>query len=51
MNDTHGVEGEGWYGFDLDGTLAEYDKWEGISHIGKPTRRKRRRSSRSPERR
>ena len=38
MNDTHGAEGKGWYGFDLDGTLAEYDKWEGISHIGKPVR-------------
>lgn len=24
MNDTHGVEGKGWYGFDLDGTLAKY---------------------------
>ena len=36
MNDTHGVEGKGWYGFDLDGTLAKYDKWEGIDHIGEP---------------
>ena len=34
--DTHGAEGEGWYGFDLDGTLAKYDKWEGIDHIGAP---------------
>lgn len=25
MNDTHGVEGKGWYGFDLDGTLAKYE--------------------------
>lgn len=33
-NDTHGAAGEGWYGFDLDGTLAKYDKWEGIDHIG-----------------
>lgn len=38
MNDTHGVEGEGWYGFDLDGTLAVYDKWEGIDHIGEPVK-------------
>lgn len=38
MNDTHGVEGKGWYGFDLDGTLAVYDKWEGINHIGKPVK-------------
>lgn len=34
--DTHGVEGEGWIGFDLDGTLAKYDKWEGIDKIGEP---------------
>lgn len=38
MNDTHGVEGKGWYGFDLDGTLAVYDKWEGIDHIGEPVK-------------
>ena len=38
MNDTHGVEGQGWYGFDLDGTLAKYDKWEGIDHIGEPVK-------------
>lgn len=36
MNDTHGEEGTGWYGFDLDGTLAVYDKWRGIDHIGEP---------------
>lgn len=36
MNDTHGVEGKGWYGFDLDGTLAKYDGWKGIDHIGAP---------------
>ena len=38
MNDTHGVEGKGWYGFDLDGTLAKYNKWEGIDHIGDPVK-------------
>ena len=38
MNDTHGVTGKGWYGFDLDGTLAVYDKWEGIDHIGEPVK-------------
>lgn len=27
---------EEWVGFDLDGTLAEYDGWKGIDHIGKP---------------
>ena len=38
MNDTHGVEGKGWYGFDLDGTLAKYDGWKGINHIGEPVK-------------
>ena len=36
MNDTHGETGKGWYGFDLDGTLARYDGWKGIDHIGDP---------------
>lgn len=36
MNDTHGVTGKGWYGFDLDGTLAKYDGWKGIDSIGAP---------------
>lgn len=36
INDTHGEAGEGWYGFDLDGTLAVYDVWKGIDHIGRP---------------
>lgn len=26
----------GWIGVDLDGTLAEYDRWRGASHIGAP---------------
>lgn len=38
MNDTHGVSGDGWYGFDLDGTLAKYDGWKGIDHIGEPVK-------------
>ena len=38
MNDTHGETGEGWYGFDLDGTLAKYDGWNGISRIGEPVK-------------
>ena len=38
MNDTHGETGKGWYGFDLDGTLAKYDGWKGIDHIGEPVR-------------
>jgi hypothetical protein len=28
----------GWYGFDLDGTLATYDGWKGAEHVGEPTR-------------
>lgn len=27
---------KGWIGVDLDGTLAEYDGWKGINHIGEP---------------
>ncbi len=27
---------EGWIGVDLDGTLAHYDGWKGIEHIGRP---------------
>lgn len=26
----------GWIGVDLDGTLAQYDTWQGASHIGEP---------------
>lgn len=26
----------GWTGVDLDGTLAYYDHWRGIEHIGEP---------------
>jgi hypothetical protein len=26
----------GWIGVDLDGTLAHYDGWKGIDHIGQP---------------
>ena len=26
----------GWIGVDLDGTLAVYDKWRGVDHIGEP---------------
>lgn len=38
-NDTHGDKGKKWIGFDLDGTLAEYNGWQGIEHIGKPVKR------------
>ena len=38
MQDTHGQSGTGWYGFDLDGTLAKYDGWKGIEHIGEPVK-------------
>ena len=30
------MSNSGWIGVDLDGTLAHYDKWRGIDHIGKP---------------
>lgn len=26
----------GWIGVDLDGTLAHYEGWQGIEHIGEP---------------
>lgn len=26
----------GWFGVDLDGTLATYDTWRGIDHVGEP---------------
>lgn len=31
--------GQGWYGFDLDGTTAIYDGWKGPGHIGQPIER------------
>lgn len=27
---------KGWIGVDLDGTLAHYDGWKGVEHIGAP---------------
>jgi hypothetical protein len=27
---------QGWIGVDLDGTLAEYEGWQGVEHIGNP---------------
>lgn len=27
---------KGWIGVDLDGTLAVYDHWRGLTHIGEP---------------
>lgn len=27
---------DGWIAVDLDGTLAEYEGWQGIEHIGAP---------------
>lgn len=26
----------GWIGVDLDGTLAKYDGWRGLDHVGEP---------------
>lgn len=37
--DTHGSKDEEWVGFDLDGTLAKYDGWKGVYHIGEPVDR------------
>lgn len=36
MVDTHGQNRSGWIGVDLDGTLAHYEGWKGIDHIGEP---------------
>ena len=36
--DTHGATGKEWIGFDLDGTLARYDGWNGIDNIGEPVK-------------
>ena len=33
-----GKDVDGWIGVDLDGTLAKYDGWHGIEHIGMPIR-------------
>jgi hypothetical protein len=30
------MSSSGWIGVDLDGTLAQYDHWRGIEHIGEP---------------
>ncbi|MCA6108123.1 hypothetical protein [Bradyrhizobium cenepequi] len=30
------AESQGWYAVDLDGTLAFYDHWRGVDHIGEP---------------
>lgn len=30
------MSNKGWIGIDLDGTLAHYDGWKGVEHIGEP---------------
>jgi hypothetical protein len=30
------MSGHGWIGVDLDGTLAHYDGWKGVTHVGEP---------------
>jgi hypothetical protein len=30
------MSNNGWIGVDLDGTLAHYDGWKGIAHVGEP---------------
>lgn len=32
-----------WIGVDLDGTLADYSKWKGLDHVGKPIPRMQKR--------
>jgi hypothetical protein len=34
-----GGEVTGWIGVDLDGTLAHYEGWQGLAHIGPPVPR------------
>lgn len=36
MNTLNPTNETGWYGVDLDGTLAHYDNWRGVDHIGEP---------------
>jgi hypothetical protein len=31
-----GMQMNGWIGVDLDGCLAQYDHWKGVTHIGPP---------------
>lgn len=35
-SDPFATENRSWIGVDLDGTLARYDGWQGIEHIGEP---------------
>ena len=35
-NINYGENMQRWIGVDLDGTLAHYDHWRGIEHIGEP---------------
>jgi hypothetical protein len=30
------LSSSGWIGVDLDGTIAHYDKWINVTHIGRP---------------
>jgi hypothetical protein len=39
MNNNNYYNSDNWIGFDLDGTLAEYDDWKGPEHVGKPVPR------------
>lgn len=32
------MHNDGWIGVDLDGTLAVYDSWRGVNHIGEPVK-------------
>ncbi len=30
------MSSSGWIGVDLDGTLAKYEGWKGVQHVGEP---------------
>ena len=30
------MSSDGWFGVDLDGTLAHYEGWKGAQHVGEP---------------
>lgn len=36
INEQDATAKKGWIGVDLDGTLAHYDEWRGVDHVGEP---------------
>lgn len=35
-HDSNNSKPAGWVGVDLDGTLAKYEGWRGVEHVGEP---------------